>query len=178
MNLRMLIPAALLLSVVACTPSSHEPAAEAQPVDDVPATGIAAQDAPPPTDRLDMPGFPDARHERDTTPVDATVVGVRLSNQGDTEEGTIGMETGSFGPADTVYAEVETSGTAGAYTLYAKWIAPDGTVLSDYGMSITEAGPTRTVISLSKPDGWEPGQGRIEVAINGKVERTVPFQVR
>ena len=179
MKLRMLIPAVLLLTVVACKPSPDEPGTDAQPVDGASTTDQAAHEAPlQAADGFEAPGFPDATHERDTTPVDASVVGVRLSNQGDTEKQTLGMETGSFGPTDTVYAEVETSGTAGAYTLYAKWFAPDGTVLSDYGMSINEAGPTRTVISLSKPDGWEPGEGRIELAINGKVERTVPFQVR
>lgn len=179
MNQRVLIPVALALSLAACNQSPDELGADAQPVDGAPAADTTVHDTPPPAaDRFDAPEFPDATHERDTTPVDATVVGVRLSNQGDTEEGTIGMETGSFGPTDTVYAEVETSGTAGAYTLYAKWIAPDGTVLSDYGMSITEAGPTRTVISLSKPDGWEPGEGRIEVAINGKQEKVVTFDVR
>ena len=179
MNPRMLILAVLLLSLVACKPSPDAPDVDTPPVDAAPVTDPAAHDTPPQAaDRFDAHGFPDATHERDATPVDAAVVGVRLSNQGDAEQGTLGMETSSFGPRDTVYAEVETSGTAGAYTLYAKWTAPDGTVLSDYGMSINEAGPVRTIISLSKPDGWEPGEGRIEIAINGKVEKTVPFQVR
>lgn len=125
------------------------------------------------------PNLPEmAESKRDTTPVDAHLVNVRLSKQGDTELNTLGSPATTFGATDTVYAEVETSGTAGAYTLYAKWLAPDGTVLSDYGMRINEAGPKRTVISLSKPDGWATGQGTIEIAINGKIERAVPFQVQ
>lgn len=177
MNPRVLLPIALVLLLAACKGEADAPEAGGTSVDPAPATSML--------ERLQVPDAglagmrdPEAGYQRDTTPVDASVVGVRLSNQGDAEEGTLGMETSSFGPQDTVYAEVETSGTAGAYTLYAKWTAPDGTVLSDYGMSINEAGPVRTIISLSKPDGWEPGEGRIEIAINGKVEQTVPFQVR
>lgn len=177
MNPKMFLPFALVLALAACKGSADAPADEGASVDRAPAAEMQEPSRGP---EAGLAGMRDAgtMHERDTTPVDASVVRVRLSNEGDAEEGTLGMETSSFGPQDTVYAEVETSGTAGAYTLYAKWTAPDGTVLSDYGMSINEAGPVRTIISLSKPDGWEPGEGRIEIAINGKVEQTVPFQVR
>lgn len=126
-----------------------------------------------------MPGGPGAGvPKRDTTPVDTKVAEVTLSSKGDTEKQTLGMPAATFGPKDTVYAEVQTSGTAAAYTLYAKWIASDGTVLADYGMRINEAGLKRTIISLSKPDGWPQGENKIELAVNGKLERTVTFMVR
>lgn len=165
----------LSIALVACQRAPQAPEA--------PAPDVAAADAPAPRPATPadaaMPGPDDmARPERDTTPVDARVVDVHLSKQGDAEKGTIGMPTTSFAPTDTVYAEVETNGTAGSYSLYAKWLAPDGAVLADYGMRINEAGPKRTVISLSKPDGWAAGQGRIELAINGKTERTVTFDVQ
>jgi hypothetical protein len=175
MKLRACLPFLLLLALCACKPS-QDPAA---PAAEAPATAPTAT-APAPADagRPDAPGFPDAAQPaRDTTAVDADVVGVRLSNQGDTEKHTLGAPTTSFGSTDTVYAEVETNGTAGEYTLYAKWFAPDGTELADYGMRINEAGPKRTVISLSKPDGWASGQGKIEIAINGELEETVTFDV-
>lgn len=177
MNPKMLLPIAIILALAACKGSADAPANGELSVD--PAPGAEMQ-GPSRGTEAGLAGMrePDAMHKRDTTPVDASVVGVRLSNEGDAEEGTLGMETSSFGPQDTVYAEVETSGTAEAYNLYAKWTAPDGTVLSDYGMSISEAGPVRTVISLSKPDGWTPGEGTVEISINGKVEQVVPFQVR
>jgi len=119
-----------------------------------------------------------AMSERDTASVDARIIDVRLSKVGDTEANAIGMPASDFSPQDTVYAEVQTTGTTSGYSLYAKWLAPDGTVLADYGMRINEAGPKRTVISLSKPDGWNKGQGRIELAINGKTERIVSFAVQ
>ena len=174
MRIRLCYLVLLAVALTACqrapqTPDSPAPASAAP----APAARAPARPAPD-----GLPNLPDmAQPKRDTTPVDAHVVNVRLSSQGDTEHNTLGAPATTFAPTDTVYAEVETSSTAGAYTLYARWLAPDGSVLSDYGMRITEAGPRRTVISLSKPDGWAPGQGRIELAINGKTEGTVPFAV-
>ena len=176
MTFRASLPFLLLLAVCACKPAQDTPV----PVADAPATppGVTAP-APADANRPEAPGLPDlAQPQRDTTPVDADVVGVRLSRQGDTENHTLGAPTTTFGPSDTVYVEVETGGTAGGYTLYAKWFAPDGTELADYGMRIAEAGPKRTVISLSKPDGWASGQGKVELAINGELEETVTFDVQ
>jgi hypothetical protein len=116
--------------------------------------------------------------ERDTTPVDTKIVQVQLSNSGNTETNTFGMPATRFTPTDSVYAEVQTQGTAASYTLYAKWIGADDSVLAEYGMKIQEAGPKRTVISLSKPDGWPAGTNRIELSINGKLEKTATFEVR
>lgn len=115
---------------------------------------------------------------RDTTPVDAKVVNVRLSNQGDTEMHTIGMPTEAFGPKDTVYAEIESTGSASGYTLYTTWVGTDGSVLSDYGMRVDEAGMKRTVVSLSKPDGWASGTYRIKIAINGEEQEAATFTVQ
>ena len=114
---------------------------------------------------------------RDTTPVDARVVGVTLSNHGDTEDHTIGMPSETFDPKDTVYAEIESTGSAGEYTLYATWVGTDGSVLSDYGVRVSEAGMERTVLSLSKPDGWASGTYQIRIAINGQEQETATFEV-
>lgn len=116
-------------------------------------------------------------HQRDTTPVNTKVIGVKLSNQGDTEANTIGAPMSSFGPRDTVYAEVESQGTASEYTVYAKWVGADGAELADYGIRVNEAGLKRTVISLNKPDGWLPGDSRIELAINGNPTVVQEFRV-
>lgn len=120
---------------------------------------------------------PAEMHKRDTTPVDTKVVAVTLSNKGDTEENTIGAPSMSFAPRDTVYAEIESQGTADEYTIYAKWVGADGAELADYGIKVNEGGLKRTVISLSKPDGWAPGKNRIELAINGNPTVTEVFQV-
>jgi hypothetical protein len=175
MRIRFRYLALLAIALTACQRAPQTTELPAAPAG-APAPAAQGPTRPGPDAPANLPDM--AQPKRDTTPVDAHIVNVRLSKQGDTEQNTLGAPAASFAPTDTVFAEVETSSTAGAYTLYAKWLAPDGTVLSDYGMHINEAGPKRTVISLSKPDGWAPGQGRIELAINGKTERTVPFPVQ
>lgn len=124
-----------------------------------------------------MQGPGDVTPQRETATVDTQITDVTLSNEGNTEENTLGMPTSQFSATDSVYAKIMTNGTAGEYTIYAKWIGADGQVLSEYGIRITEAGPTQTVISLSKPDGWPSGQNRIELAVNGELERTATFEV-
>lgn len=125
------------------------------------------------------PGQPDFElNARDATATDATIVQVRLSNQGNPERNLIGAETRQFLPNETVYASVETTARQGGYTLYAKWIANDGSILSEYGTRVAEAGAQRTVISLSKPDGWASGDYRIELAINSQGGREVSFAVQ
>lgn len=140
----------------------------------------AAENAPPsagapvaPGDRPALESF----NVRNTAEVDAKLGNVILSDSGDAESSEIGAPTTSFEPSDTVYALVETDGTA-PYVLYAKWIDSSGTVLSDYGVQVTETGARKTVISLSKPDGWSPGQNRVELAINGQQGKIFPFEVR
>ena len=168
----------LATALAACQPTQESDREAATEEASVPEQAEPAPTAARDPLRPDLPGLPDAGlAERDTTPVDVDVVGVRLSNRGDAEENSIGGQVATFQPNDTVYAEIETSGTAPGYTIYAKWLAPDGTVLSDYGMRVNEAGPKRTVISLSKPDGWARGQGKIEIAINGELEETATFDV-
>ncbi|WP_141400873.1 hypothetical protein [Pseudoxanthomonas wuyuanensis] len=114
---------------------------------------------------------------RDNRQVDARITEVSLSNIGDTQSGVIGGKRNRFAPNDVVYAKVETQARNGAYTLYAKWIASDGTILADYGTLVEQPGRQATVISLSKPDGWPSGLNRIELAINGQAAHTTAFEV-
>ncbi|MDQ3287890.1 MAG: hypothetical protein M3Q42_06440 [Pseudomonadota bacterium] len=100
-----------------------------------------------------------------------------MSNQGDTEKHTLGMPRETFGSKDTIYAEIESTGSDSGYTLYTTWVGADGSVLSDYGMRVDEAGMKRTVVSLSKPDGWPSGTYRIKIAINGEDQEAATFEV-
>lgn len=169
---------AIALAVTACKPAPQEPASAAPTLDGETATAVASPDdteAGP--DTGESGALSAIRNVRDATPVKASIVDVHLSNKGNTENSIIGASTTNFAPTDVVYAEVLSEGSADSYTLYAKWIASDGTVLADYGTSIKERGMQRTVISLSKPDGWPTGENKIELAINGNPARTVVFRV-
>lgn len=164
--------AALLLG---CQPSEQEPVTDTS---EPSAPAPSQQTRPAPGMEEGMPDLAAETPARDTTPVDTAIDAVTLSAEGDTEQNSLGVPTSTFGPQDSVYAEIQSNGTANAYTIYAKWIGADGNVLADYGIRINEAGPKRTVISLSKPDGWPQGENRIELAINGQVLRTETFKVQ
>lgn len=168
------VMAAMLLG---CQPSQPDSVADKSEAS-TPAPQQQTPQAPPAGIDERMPDLAAETPARDTTPVDTTIDAVRLSAEGDTEQNTLGAPTSTFGPRDSVYAEIQSNGTANEYTIYAKWIGADGNVLADYGIRINEAGPKRTVISLSKPDGWAPGENRIELAINGRVLRTETFRVQ
>lgn len=177
-----IVPLLVAVLLTACDPSpstsgasepqesvAAHPATPAEP--EVSGTAVQPEAAEP-------PGQPDfALDARDTTAVNASITGVRLSSQGDAEEKIIGAETSRFLPTDTVYAQVETRGTGEAYTLYSKWISSDGTVLADYGTRVSDPGVQRTVVSLSKPDGWSSGRNRMELAINAQKSQVVFFEV-
>ncbi|WP_169447773.1 hypothetical protein [Luteimonas mephitis] len=165
--------------LLACQPS--QPVADTSDASTTPAQEQAPAAKLPPASAVDADSMRDpssALPERDTTPVDTVIDAVTLSAEGDTEQNTLGPPKTHFGPKDSVYAEIRSNGTASAYTIYAKWTGADGEVLADYGIRVNEAGPKRTVISLSKPDGWPAGRNNIELAINGKTLRTVAFDVQ
>jgi hypothetical protein len=65
-----------------------------------------------------------------------------------------------------------TQETAGKYILPSTWLTPLKS--GDH----QGAGPADTIFSLCKPDGWQKGQHKVELSINGKLSRTVPFTVR
>jgi hypothetical protein len=109
----------------------------------------------------------------DTSWVDAHVSGTRFS----AEARGKALDAALFAPDAVVYLAIGTEGTAAGYTLSAKWIAPDGQLLTEYGQRVEGAGPKVTHFSLSRPDGWTTGRYSVELAINGRTEQTVNFDV-
>ena len=169
---------ATALALTACKPAPQEPDSTAPTPEGTTATAVASPDDTGSGPDTGESGALSAIEDvRDATPVKASIVDVQLSNKGNTENSIIGASTTNFAPTDVVYAEVLSEGSADSYTLYAKWIASDGTVLADYGTAIKKKGTQRTVISLSKPDGWPAGENKIELAINSNPARTVVFRV-
>lgn len=182
MSHRALFMIAVAALLVACQPAgdpapsdpSGEPAAAVDSTDESPA-------GPPATPPMEVEprGLDALVGKRDDTVVDTRITDVQFSDSGDAERNFLGAPMETFASdTPTVYAEVQTSGSAPEYTLYVKWLAPDGSVLSDYGIRQEGAGNQRALISLGKPDGWAPGRYRVEVAINSQDAKAYPFTVR
>ena len=90
---------------------------------------------------------------------------------------TINDNTDSFKPNDTIYASVVTEGTAATATLKARWTYQDGQVVNESTQTIAPTGNARTEFHISKPDGWPPGNYKLEVLLNGSSAGTRDIEV-
>ena len=107
-----------------------------------------------------------------TMPAPVSVTAVTLGNAiGADKRVTTPSET--FGPRDTVYAVVETSGS-GRAKLRALWSFLQGTQTAKVGetvMEIDPSAPAATEFHVAKPSGWPKGDYRVEIFLN---DATVP----
>jgi len=178
MRLAALCLASSLVLLTAC----HDKQPAAAPATAAPAEAAAAAPAKP-AEVPGKPGLPGALPDMapkivmDTTPVDTQIADVKLSDNAD-EKKLTGLMTSQFKPTDGVFMSIHTDGTAPKYTLSSKWLTPTGETLTEYSQQINSAGSNDTIFSLSKPDGWAKGEYKVELSINGKLLKTVPFTVR
>ena len=91
---------------------------------------------------------------------------------------TIADKTDSFRPNDTFFVSVKTDGSAPNATLTARWTYEDGQLVDESRQDIVASGRTAvTEFHLSKPDGWPPGEYKVEVLLNGTPAGTKDFKV-
>lgn len=84
-----------------------------------------------------------------------------------------------FAPHDTFHASIELRlADANPHTLEAHWFYLDTrqTVLEER-KTLTGPGLRRTVFQLSKPDGWPPGEYRLELRLDGQLAQARVFEV-
>jgi hypothetical protein len=116
-----------------------------------------------------------------TTGTTGTGAGVRVSQidlgRSLNADKTIGDNTSSFKPNDTIYASVATAGSAATATVRARWTYQDGQVVNESTQTIAPTGDARTEFHISKPDGWPPGKYKVEVFLNGSSAGTKDFEV-
>jgi hypothetical protein len=90
----------------------------------------------------------------------------------------IGEATEQFAPTETVYASVETMGSAPSATLAARWTFEDGQLVDETSQTIAPDGPAVTEFHVSKPSGWPPGTYKVEIMLDGRTAATKSFTVR
>jgi hypothetical protein len=86
--------------------------------------------------------------------------------------------TTTFGPKDTIYAAVSTTGSASNATLGAKWTYQDGQTVNDSSQTIAPTGPAVTTFHISKPDGWPAGNYKVEITLDGNAVSSKDFSVK
>lgn len=86
--------------------------------------------------------------------------------------------TDTFRPNDTIYASVQTSGSANSATLRARWTFEDGQIVDDSTRTIAPNNAERTEFHISKPSGWPAGKYKLEVFLDNQSVETKNFEVR
>lgn len=84
----------------------------------------------------------------------------------------------TFQPTQTIYASVSTEGVSPSATITARWLAPDGTVVTETTETIAPNGPEVTEFHISKPDGWPAGKYAVEILVNGNTAGRREFEIK
>lgn len=90
----------------------------------------------------------------------------------------ISMPSASFAPTDTIYASVNTSGSANGATLAANWTGPDGQTVNQSSTSISPTGDASTAFHISNPAGLPAGSYKVEISLNGAAVASKDFTVQ
>jgi hypothetical protein len=90
---------------------------------------------------------------------------------------SIGDNTASFKPNDTIYVSVKTEGSAPSAQLKTRWTYSDGQVVDESTQTISPTGAARTEFHIAKPDGFPAGNYKVEVYLNGQAAGTKEFEV-
>ncbi|MCR6495104.1 hypothetical protein LJB71_01800 [Thermomonas sp. S9] len=111
-------------------------------------------------------------------PASNRIARLELGNAVDAQ-GRVVLPLIRFAPHDTFYASIELQlADAIPHTLDAHWFYLDTrqTILEERKL-LTGPGPRQTVFQLSKPDGWPPGQYRLELRLDGQLAQARVFEV-
>jgi hypothetical protein len=85
--------------------------------------------------------------------------------------------TTNFSPRDTIYASVETSGSAPSSTITARWTYEGQQVVKEDSRTISPNGTEVTEFHISKPSGWPKGKYQFTATVGGSTQ-SKDFQVK
>jgi len=105
-----------------------------------------------------------------------SVVAVTLGKEVGSDK-KVTMPSDTFAPKDTIYASVDTEGTALTASLSAHWKYQDGQTVHEETQPISPSAAATTEFHISKPDGWPMGDYSVEILVNGVSARKATFRV-
>jgi hypothetical protein len=89
----------------------------------------------------------------------------------------VASPTSSFSPRDTIFASVETSGSAPNATINARWTYEGQQVVKEDTRTIAPSGAETTEFHITKPSGWPKGKYQFTVSLGGSTQ-SKDFEVR
>ena len=105
------------------------------------------------------------------------VINIDLGRRVDAEN-KIPDDTDTFAPSDSIYASVQTSGTAEeGSSVVGRWTFPDGSMVNQ---NANEAATTadRLVFFIAKPGGLPTGNYTFQILVNGREVRSKAARVQ
>jgi hypothetical protein len=87
-------------------------------------------------------------------------------------------ETDTFGPRDTIYVAVNTTGDQPNATLTARWSFEDGQVVDSTSHAVQLAGDATTEFHIAKATRWPVGKYKVEVFLNGDKLGEEEFEIK
>lgn len=91
---------------------------------------------------------------------------------------SIAQAVTTFGPKDTIYASVATTGTSSSATIAAVWTFHTGQVVFADTQAIAPQGPGHTEFHISKPSGWPVGKYAVAISLDGAAAGAQDFEVK
>jgi hypothetical protein len=148
------------------------------------AAPVSQQPSPPPPAAVAPTSPPPAPAQADAaakpSPVESVAVTATTLGSAVNAEKRVTAASDTFGPGDTIFVSVETSGAGGA-NLTARWTflgTPEPTRVNEETQKVPAGGPSITEFHVRKPDGWPRGDYQVAVVVNDEVAATRKFSVK
>ncbi|MEO8139358.1 MAG: hypothetical protein ABI742_06920 [Gemmatimonadota bacterium] len=110
-----------------------------------------------------------------------TVASVEVGKAIDATKALTGATT-TFGPKDTIYVSIGTTGVGNDAVVAAKWsfVKKDGslTTVNESSQTITTTGPSSTEFHITKATPWPKGKYRVEVTLGGAAAGSKDFDIQ
>ena len=139
----------------------------------VTAAACSKKEEPPPTP---APAPPPAA-QRPAAPAPFALSAIALGKQIGGDKKVV-EEVVVFGPTDTIYASVSTTGASPSVPLKARWTYEGGQVVNESQEVIAPTGPAVTEFHIAKPSGWPTGKYQVEISTPNGSLGTKAFEVR
>lgn len=128
------------------------------------------------------PAPPAAQESAAPAPPAATglaVASIQLGSQIGADKSVTAPKS-TFGPRDTIYAVVSTTGVATDASLEAIWtfVGSKEKQINQASQSISPTGPAQSEFHLAKPTPWPEGKYRVAILLNGSTAGSKDFEVK
>jgi hypothetical protein len=93
------------------------------------------------------------------------------------DDKTIRDRTRDFQPSDTIYLSLRVLGSANSGIVRAVWFDPQGQPVHQETRIVSPSRGETIAMQASRPNGWRPGAGTLEVFLDDRLTHTESYRV-